>query len=209
MTSFLANQTIPVRAQAYYLLGNIAFEENRINVAFDSWRNLSKKYPSSEQAKFVKDRINELAEIVAESAKVSIDNAVALSYIRHGDFWSIGKDEIFKIDVSSIPKVETAIKWYDKVIGEFPKSAASRLAYQGKMRTLLGWEDSDRYGIKVRLSYNKYMPQLLETFTSFKTSIQALLLQPFRYQIAQVYWGKRNVSALLTPSCQAHPTMKL
>ena len=92
------------KAQAYYLLGNIAFEENRINVALDSWRNLSKKYPSSEQAKFVKDRIYELAEIVGESAKVSIDNAVALSYIRHGDFWSIGKDELFKIDVSSNTK---------------------------------------------------------------------------------------------------------
>ncbi|MCD4712067.1 MAG: hypothetical protein K8R73_02180 [Clostridiales bacterium] len=96
----------------------------------------------------VKDRINELSEIVGESAKESIKNAVALSYLRHGDFWSKRKDDIFKIDSSWIPKVETAMKWYDKVISEFPKSNASRVAYQDKMRTLLGWEDPGKYGDK-------------------------------------------------------------
>ena len=136
------------KAHAYYLLGSIAFEENKIAVALDSWRELSKKYPNSEQAKTVNDRINELAEIVGESTKESIKNAVALSYLRHGDFWSRGKDDRFTIDSSWIPNVETAIKWYDKVISEFPKSVASRVAYQDNMRTLLGWEEPGRYGFK-------------------------------------------------------------
>lgn len=183
------------KAQAYYLIGSIAFEENKINVALDSWRDLSKKYPNSEQAKMVKDRINELAEIVGESAKESIENAVALSYLRHGDFWSRGKSEMFTIDSSWIPNVETAIKWYDKVISEFPKSAASRVAYQDKMRTLLGWEDPGRYGSKhgIKESFDKYMPQLLETFTSFeKEHLNSSTLQAFRYQIAQAYWYNKD-----------------
>lgn len=183
------------KAQAYYLLGNMAFEENKITVALDSWRDLTKKYPNSEQAKLVKDRINELAEIVGESAKESIENAVALSYLRHGDFWSKRKSEIFTIDSSWIPKVETAIKWYDKVISEFPNSAASRIAYQDKMRTLLGWEDPGRYGNKhgIEESFDKYMPLLLETFAAFeKEHPNASTLQAFRYQIAQAYWSNKN-----------------
>lgn len=183
------------KAQAYYLLGSIAFEDKKIPVALDSWRELSVKYPNSEEAKIVKDRINELAEIVGESAKASTENAVALSYLRHGNFWSRGKDEIFSIDSSWIPNVETAIKWYDKVVSEFPKSAASRIAYKDKMRTLLGWEDPGRYGSKHGLekSFDKYMPLLLETFASFeKEHPNAFTLQAFRYQIAQAYWKNRD-----------------
>jgi len=182
-------------AQAYYLLGNMAFEDNKITVALDSWRELLKKYPDSEHAKMVKDRINELAEIVGESAKVSIKNAIALSYLRHGDFWSRGKDEKFSIDSSWIPNVKTSIKWYDKVINEFPKSAASRVAYQDKMRTLLGWKESGRYGSKhgIKKSFNKYMRQLLKTFAMFeKEHPKTPTLQAFRYQIAQAYWSNKN-----------------
>ncbi len=184
-----------IKAQAYYLLGSIAFENNKIAVALASWRDLSDKYPNSEQAKLVKNRINELAEIVGESARESIENAVALSYLRHGDFWSRGKSEIFTIDSSWIPNVETSMKWYDKVINEFPKTAASRVAYQNKLRALLGWEEPGRYGSKhgIKESFDKYMPQLLETFTSFKKEHQnASSRQAFRYQIAQAYWRNKN-----------------
>lgn len=126
------------KAHAYYLLGGIAFDENKISTALDSWITLSKKYPKSRHATLVKDRIKELSEIVGESAKESIDNVVALSYLRHGDFWSKGKDSTFTIDSSWIPNVESATKWYDKVIAEFPNSTASKIAYQDKIRTILG-----------------------------------------------------------------------
>ena len=87
---------------------------------------------------------------------------------------------------------------YDKVITEFPKSEASRIAYKGKLRTLLGWKESGRdeesYGIeasfymtiplhllsgrekteallakaKAEASFEKYMPILLQTFEEFE-----------------------------------------
>jgi tetratricopeptide (TPR) repeat protein len=183
------------KAEAYYLLGSIAFEENNISVALDSWRDLIEKYPSSSQAKIVKDRINELSEIVGESAKETIQNAVALSYLRHGDFWSKGKDKVFSIDSSWIPQIETATKWYDKVITEFPNTTASRIAYQDKIRTILGWEDSGQYGEKhgIQSSFKTYMPLLLETFESFeKEHPNASTLQAFRYQIAQAYWKNKD-----------------
>lgn len=180
------------KAQAYYLLGNIAFGENKIKVALNSWEYLVNKYPNSEEAKLVKDRITELSEIVLGSAQEDLDNAIARSYLRHADFWSQDKSEIFKIDPSWIPNVEAAIKWYDKVISEFPKSKASRIAYEGKLKTLLGWKESgtdgEVYGIKA--DFNKYMPQLLQTFEVLeKDHPDASTLQAFRYQIAQAYWG--------------------
>ncbi len=79
------------KAQAYYYLGIMAFDEKKFSVALDSWRELTTKYPDSAEAESVKDRIYELAEIVGESAKETVDNAIALSYLRHGDFWSEGK----------------------------------------------------------------------------------------------------------------------
>jgi hypothetical protein len=183
------------KARAYYLLGSIAFDENKVAVALDSWRQLVDKYPTSTEAKTVQVKINELSEIVGESARESIENAVALSYLRHGDFWSKGKSSNFTIDSSWIPSVETSIKWYDKVILEFPRSTASRVAYQDKIRTLLGWKDPGKYGGEhgVESSLSKYMPQLLETFSAFESEHpSASTLQAFRYQIAQAYWKKKD-----------------
>jgi tetratricopeptide (TPR) repeat protein len=182
------------KAAAYYLLGSIAFEEDRIAASLDTWRELTEKYPTSEQAILVKDRINELAGVVGESVKENIENSVALSYLRHGDFWSKGKDEIFTIDARWIPNVETAIKWYDEIIREFPKSTASEVAYKRKLWTLLGWKDPGSNGSKYGIEYSfaKYMRPLQQTFSSFEIDHpESSSLQAFRYQIAQVYWKNR------------------
>lgn len=183
------------KAKAYYTLGSIAFDESKVSTALDSWRALVQKYPNSSEATSVKDRIRELAEIVGESTKESVNNAVALSYLRHGDFWSDDKDNVFTIDSSWIPKVETAIKWYDKVIAEFPKSNASKIAYRSKLRTLLGWKERGQYGSSfgIRSDFAKYMPKLLETFAAFEQDHpSASSLQAFRYQIAQAYWSNKD-----------------
>lgn len=190
-----SNDNSTNKAKAYYLLGSLAFEENNISIALQSWKDLTNKYPQSKESALVKDRIQELAEIVGDSAKETIENAVALSYIRHGDFWSKGKDSIFTIDSSWIPNVESAVKWYDKAINEFPNTPASRLAFKYKMRTILGWEESGKYGSKhgIKSSPSTYMPQLLETFAAFENEHpDASSLQAFRYQIAQAYWGQKN-----------------
>lgn len=183
------------KAQAYYLLGNIAFGEDKIKVALNSWEHLVEKHPNSEEAKLVKERIAELSEIVIGSAKESLDNAVARSYLRHADFWSEDKSNIFNIDSSWIPNVEAAMKWYDRVLTEFPNSKASRIAYEGKLKTLLGWKTRGRYerAYGVMGNYKKYMPLLLQTFEEFEIlHPDASTLQAFRYQIAQVYWKHRN-----------------
>lgn len=88
------------KAEAYYLLGNIAFEEDRIKVALNTWEQLVNKYPNSQQTELVRDRISELSEVVGKSAKESLKNVVALSYLRHAEFWSKGKSDIFTIDSS-------------------------------------------------------------------------------------------------------------
>lgn len=180
------------KAQAYYLLGNIALNEKRLSAALNTWNTLIEKHPNSKQTELVKGKIAELTEIVGESTTETISNAVALSYLRRADFWSKNKDSTFKIDASWIPRVEAAIKWYEKVIVEFPKSPAAKLAYEGKFRTLLGWKVPYGEWQGVRAD-SKYIPQLLETFSSFEADFpQSGSLQAFRYQIAQSYWRQGN-----------------
>lgn len=183
------------KAEAYYLLGSIAFDERRLGTALRSWNSLVAEYPSSKHAALVKDKISELAEVVGETADEVINNVVAQSYLRHGDFWSEHKASAFTIDSSWIPNVESSIKWYDKVITEFPKSVAAKRAYEQKLRTLLGWEDPGRYGDThgVQGHFDKYMPQLLVAFSSFEADFPgAGSLQAFRYQIAQAYWKNKD-----------------
>ena len=184
-----------IKADAHYLLGSISFEEGQVEAAVGSWRELVTRYPESEPAILVGDNLEELAQIVEESAESSIDNAIANTYLRHGDFWSREKDNRFTIDSSWIPNVEAAVKWYDKVIVEFPGTEAARRAYEEKLRTLLGWQDSGRYGQPhgIRASFDGYMPLFLDTFLAFEQDFpEAGTLQAFRFQIAQAYWRERD-----------------
>ena len=183
------------KAEAYFMLGNIAFEENKISLAFEMWNDLMDKYPDSEFSDIVNERKQELAGIFGELEEGLVEDVVALTYLRNGDFWSKGKSDIFMIDNSWISNVDAAVNWYDKAIKEFPKSSISRVAYESKLRTLLGWKESSYYGSSygVKESFNKYMPQLLETFASFeKEHPEATTLQAFRYQIAQAFWSNRK-----------------
>lgn len=183
------------KAHAYYELGNIAFVERNVSAALDTWRKLVETYPKSEEAALVRDRIQELAEIVGEVSKTTAENAVAQSYLRHANFWSEGKDEIFHIDSSWIPNVEAAVKWFDKVISEYPKTTASRLAHEGKLRALLGWKETGQYGEAhgVKANFKTYMPLVLTAFTAFEAEQpDASSLQAFRYQIAQAYWSQKD-----------------
>lgn len=188
-----SNQT--QKAQAYYLLGNIAFSENKITTALDAWVELKNKYPKSNEAKLVHDKIKQLSEIVGESAKESVNNAVASSYLKHAEFWSKGKDNRFTIDSSWMGGFDAALKWYDKTITEFPNSVASRVAYQDKIRTLLGWKDSGKYGSSHGIieDFKKYITPLTDSFKALeKEHPSAPTLQAFRYQIAQAYWDEKD-----------------
>jgi len=183
------------KAKAYYELGSVAFANNQVTQALKSWTKLTKKYPSSTEAKLVQNKLEQLSEIVGESAKETVDNAIASSYLKHADFWSSDRDNSFTIDSSWIPKVETANKWYDKIITEFPKTKAARIAYEEKLRTLLGWKERGQYGSSygVKEDFAKYLPLVLSTFKELETTFPAApTLQAFRYQIAQAYWSQKD-----------------
>jgi len=183
------------KASAYYQLGGIEFDDNNISVALQSWTTLVDQYPSSPEAALVTEKINALSEVVGDSTKQSINNAIASSYLRHADFWSKSKSNTFTIDSSWIPNVDAALKWYDKVIDEYPNSVASDVAYQDKLRTILGWKDAGQYGAKhgIQRSFSVYMPQLLTTFDDWVAEHpNSSTAQAFRYQIAQAYWSKKD-----------------
>jgi tetratricopeptide (TPR) repeat protein len=182
------------KAEALYYMGQIAFDENSYSTALDDWQSLIKRYPTATRSIELKDRLNQLKEVFAKTTDAAIDSLVARSYIKNGDFWS-QDDRRFTIDSSWLQHVELAVDWYDRVIKEFPNSAAAELAYQRKLFALVGWQaisrDGEKYGTKG--DFKKYMPQLLEAFSSFETAFPKNGdLQGFRYQIAQAYWGHRE-----------------
>lgn len=183
------------KAAAYYLLGSIDFQQNRISTALETWRTLTQKYPNSNEAIGITERISSLAQIVGESQKETIDNAIAQSYLRNADFWSRKKSDIFTIDSSWISSIDAAIKWYDKTISEFPKTPAARIAFEDKMKTIIGWEATGRYGEAAGIQANPklYIPLLVSTFAQYEEQFpDSSALQNFRYQIAQSYWGTKD-----------------
>ena len=183
-----------IKAEALYLLGQIAFDESHYRTAVDDWSKLQTGYPQSARSKEVAARMAQLREVVAKFSDAKLSSIVARSYLENGDFWSHG-EKIFTIDSSWLPNLEMAAEWYDKVIAEFPKSDAAEMAYARKLFALIGWREIGEYGESygVRRDFNKYMPQVLETFTVFERDFPASpYLQAFRFQIAQAYWNKED-----------------
>ncbi len=178
------------RAKAYYYLGTLDFDENNLRGAVEVWGELVRKFPSSEEAAIVAGRLEELGELAGEVAHETTDNAVAQAYLRNGDFWSRRKATNFTIDSSWLETVEAANRWYDRVIEEFPGTAASRIAYKSKLMTLLGWEGAGGHGAYgIMGDSERYMPEFLKTFAAFEAAHpEAPSLQGFRFQIAQSYW---------------------
>ena len=181
------------KPRAYYLLGEIAFNENRIQAATKTWGYIVEKYPSSDEALIIKERIDELSKVnlaVYTESLESADYSVAKLYLKNADFWSEGKGESWIIDSSYIPKMEFALKWYDKVISEFSRSEAARVAYIGKIRTLLGWKEPDGVVYGARTDSFEYLEKLVDTFRSFEQDFpNDTTLQACRFQIGQVYFG--------------------
>ncbi len=211
---FAEQQPNTKKAQALYLLGSISIDESRIEAGLSRWRELQSRYPNSEVANQVANRADELAVLVGESAKSVVNNAVASSYLRHGDFWSRGKVSVLTIDNSWIPKVEPAIKWYDLVIAEFPSTPAARIAFESKMKTLYGWEEPGRYGSKHGSFKDPahYMPLLVQCFEEYLSAFpSANYQQAFRYQIAQGFWRNKdweNTRLWLNKIIQGEPSGK-
>jgi len=182
------------KAEALYYMGQIAFEDNNYSTAFNDWTKLIKDYATSKQAGEIKDRLNQMREVMGKVSTASMSSTVAGSYLRNGDFWSKG-DKIFMIDGSWLPSVELANAWYDKIIAEFPGSEGAEIAYQRKLFTILGWKEPGQYGSAygVERDFKKYLPLLLQAFNSFEVAFpKSPYLQGFRYQIAQVYWGHKD-----------------
>lgn len=183
------------KAESLYFLGNIAFEESRVAASLKMWRQLVDQFPESTEASLVKDRLIELAEVVGATVREQLDNVIAASYLSHADFWSRGKETCFVIDSSWIDKFEAALKWYDRIIREFPQSVAAKIAYEEKLRTIFGWQEPGEYGQRYGIVQNlkKFAPVLLTTFAEFAAEFpDASTLQAFRFQIAQMYWSVKD-----------------
>ena len=132
------------KPHAYYLLGAIAFDENRIRAATKTWGYIIEEYPGSDEALLVKERIDELSKVTLSVYTESVETAdysLAKLYLKNADFWSEDKDDRWMIDSSWIPKVKFAVKWYDKVISEFPRSEVNRTSRADDLGQAKKWFD--------------------------------------------------------------------
>ena len=186
------------KAEAYFILGNIAFTEKNISAAIETWTTLLEKYPNSNHVYFIKDKLQQLSEHVEGTIDESNDNITALYYFKNAEFWSKDRSKIFQIYTNRLSEVKAAIKWYDKIIEEFPKTASAERAYKEKLFTILGWEEPRGsyvvyHGIKNKYMISHYISLLLDTFQSFEQDFpESGALQGFRFQIAQVYWENKK-----------------
>lgn len=188
------NSSAEVKSEALYYMGQISFESGRYSIALDDWKRIINDYPTSKRATEIKDRLIQLKDVFSKVSDETISSTIARSYLKNGDFWA-DEDKTFLIDASWLPKVEMAIDWYDRVIKEFPGSDAAEIAYHRKLFCILGWKESGQYGNWYGLKYDfkKYLPILLNTFDEFEKAFpNSSYLQGFRYQISQVYWGKKD-----------------
>ncbi len=183
------------KSAAMYLLGRINFEENNYTSAVKIWQMLVEEFPQSYEGKLVDDRLSELLQILPGASTEYVDDIRASMYLKNGDHWIAGKGPGFYVDTAYINTIEAAVHWYDKTITEFPESAAARLAHEQKLKTLIGWKDTENFGMAYGAmgEFETYMPLVLEAFRAFEKAFPlAPSLQPLRYQIAQLYWSQKD-----------------
>lgn len=191
--TFDEDATEAEKAGALSALGDIAFDQNKIGLAISTWRELIERFPESEEAKLVAERLDQIGEIVESTASESLDNLVARSYLRHGDWWSRDREEGITIDTSWIPRDQAAIQWYDRVITEFPGTPSATLALKRKFQTVYGWQEPGLYGETYGVRRTGQVQDLIDVFTELEKADPADVdLQRFRYMIAQSFWKHRK-----------------
>ena len=182
------------KAKALYIIGQIVYEEGDYSLALEDWELLIAKYPESEYAIQVATLYSQISDIVTFDSDKSTISLIARAYLQNGDFWSNAEREFF-IDSSWMPSVEIALKWYGKVLKEFPNTTSAEVAYRRKLFALLGSSnpDDDQGSFGLKEDFNKYMPIVVKTFIAFKKDFpKSAYMQGFRYQIAQAYWTEGN-----------------
>ena len=195
-----------VKSEAYYVLGNIAFDQDKLSLALETWAKVVKDFPNSEFAKLATEKVGYLSKSTLTILKSDIEDTKVKSYFSNSEFWYKGRSK-FGIDSSYIPKVDLAIGWYDRVIKGWPNTKYAELANEYKMKVIVDWvyEKVERKSAKneFRFAFLEYMPKLVNAFKSFESDYpESNMLQTFRFQIGQLYWfrgvlgdGERMVEA--------------
>ena len=184
------DSSVDEKAKALYIVGQIVFEEGDYSLALEDWELLITKFPDSEYAKQIAKIYSQISDIITFDSDRNSITLVARAYLQNGDFWS-NADREFIIDSSWMPNVEIALKWYGKVLEEFPNTPSAEVAYRRKLFALLGSSNPDDnqkvFGLKQ--DFKKYIPVVLKTFSDFEKDFpKSAYMQGFRYQIAQAYW---------------------
>ena len=191
--TFDEDATEEEQASALSALGDIAFDQNKIGLAISTWRELIDRFPESAEAKLVAERLGQIGEIVETTASGTLDNQIARSHLRNGDWWSRGREEGITIDTSWIPRDQAALQWYDRVITEFPGTPSATLALKRKFQTVYGWEEPGQYGQTYGVKKSGKVQDLIDVFTELETADPGNVdLQRFRYMIAQSFWDHRK-----------------
>lgn len=165
------------KATALYNLGVMAFNEKDMALATDMWKLLVDQFPNSEEARRVAAGMDYLvADAVALTNEI-VENEIARSYLLNGDFWSNDiKNHRWVIDSSWLDEAGLAVEWYDKVIKEFSRTPAAKLAYLEKFKTVMASEDQIAKLVSIYKNFSKDFPDDIH-------------IPVLEFQIAQKYWA--------------------
>ena len=165
------------KATALYNLGVMALNEKDMALATDMWKLLIDQFPNSEEARRVAAGMDYLvADAVALTNEI-VENEIARSYLLNGDFWSNDiKNHRWVIDSSWLDEAGLAVEWYDKVIKEFSRTPAAKLAYLEKFKTVMASEDQIAKLVSIYKNFSKDFPDDIH-------------IPVLEFQIAQKYWA--------------------
>lgn len=186
------------KATAIFHLGSIAFNEGNIDTAIREWRLLQENYPEQATEFDIEGKLKRISDIYGDSAEQDLQNAIAQSYIKNGDFYTDEKSETTTIDTSWIPVIDASVAWYDRVIEEFPGTSEAKRAYLKKFAAYVGWPGRGQYDKDFGLYANKLQVTLtLAKLEEILSEFEAVFpddpnLQRMRYTIAQGYWRKKD-----------------
>jgi len=185
------------KATAIYELGSIAFNEGNIDTAISEWRLLQEDYPQKASEFDIEGKLKRISDIYGDSAEQDLQNAIAQSYIKNGDFYTAEKSETTTIDTSWIPLIDASVAWYDRVIEEFPGTNEAKRAYLKKFAAYVGWRGRGQYDESYGLYNDFQVTQTLVKLEELLSEFEAAFpedgnLQRMRFTIAQGYWGRRD-----------------
>ncbi len=203
--ALFATDNEAAKAPARMLLARISAAENRLTDAAALWTSVVQAAPDSDDGRLAKKLLEQCGSSLAWVGNDPVPNALAARYLDTARFWLGRLDATFPIDTTWIDTEASAVHWLDRVIAEFPGTAAAEVAHEYRVRAFLGVPaDASGQGgsgalgavtrpshphAEQRRRFLDFMKQAESALVAMQTAFpRSNRLQRLRFLIVDAYW---------------------